>query len=216
MSEKITLVVTSLNPDRKLLNRMLDSVNGFDEQLLHIDNNSMERLPIIERNGKPLRLLRHSRALGIGEAYNWIIEEQVKTEWICCFCDDDYFYPGELIKMINEVHKGIDVDVAHFKFHISGHVPPEDLRCLFGKKEYDLCEKKTITPKFLERHNRMPAGSFFRKSAWEKVGGFQGDKYHDWDLWKRMANAGCRFKYFDHLVYNHVRRENSAWCRQNA
>ena len=203
---KITLVCTSHNPNLELLNKMLHSAQGFDSVILHI-------------NGEYVRhdLVKYGieRKLSIPEAYNKFIEDFVYTEWVCCFCDDDYFYPEGLFKMIAEVHNGIDADVAHFKFHVSGHCPKEDYRAWLLGKEYDLWESRPITQKLLQSHNRLPAGSFFRKSAWEKAGGFQGSKFHDWDLWKRMALMNCKFKYFPHLVYNHVRRENSAWARQN-
>ncbi len=211
--EKITLVCTSNNPDKALLNKMLNSACRFDEIILHINKYTQEESMKFGCAYKQIGRFYSEETIPIADAYNWMIES-VTTEWICCFSDDDYFYTEELYKMINEIHKGIDADVAHFKFHVSGYIPPQDLRCWFGKKEYDLCEKKNITPLLLEKHNRLPAGSFFRKSAWEKVGGFQGDKFHDWNLWERMAKAGCVFKYFDYLVYNYVRRENSAWIRQ--
>lgn len=206
---RITLICTSLNPDKELFDNMLKSAKGFDEIILHTDKDCIINLHHYDDEGwdTPAHLT-------IPDAYNLIIRDFVETEWVCCFCDDDYFYEHDLKLMIEEVHKGIDADVAHFKFRISGHTPPEDMRCWIGKKEYDLCEKRAITPKLLLKHNRLPAGSFFRKSAWKKVGGFQGEKFHDWDLWKRMAENDCKFKYFDYLVYNFVRRENSAWIRQ--
>lgn len=210
MSEKITLVCTSHNPNYSLLEKMLDSVYLnrclFDDLIVHINGKSI-RQNNITGSFTPI--------LSIPESYNYLIKNIVKTEWVCCFSDDDYFYKENLSKITSQFYNKIDADVIHFKFHISGYVPPQDIRCWFGKKEYDLFEKNPITSKLLEKHNRLPAASFFRKSAWEKVGGFQGDKCHDWDLWKRMAAVGCKFKYFDYLVYNHVRRENSAWCRQN-
>lgn len=193
---------------------MIDSAEGFDEILIHINGYN------VRKYGSDKELVshvEHKQNLSICRSYNALIEAWTDNEWICCFCDDDYFYPEGLSKIIYEIRRGNarDCEVAHFKFHISGYVPLQDKRCWFGKKEYDLCEKKEITPKLLEKHNRLPAGSFFRKRAWEMVGGFHGDKCHDWDLWKRMAQKGIEFKYFDYLVYNHVRRENSAWCRQN-
>lgn len=204
--EKVTLVCTSHNPDYTLLEKMLDSAMKFDDIIVHINGKS------IRQGGK---IGRFTKKLSIPDAYNYLIKNIVTTSWVCCFCDDDYFYPEALAKMIEEVHNGIIAGVAHYKFHISGYIPPQDKRCWFGQKEYDLGEKNKITPTLLETHNRLPAGSFFRKRAWEMVDGFQGDKCHDWDLWKRMARRGIEFKYFDTLVYNHVRRENSAWCRQN-
>lgn len=213
--EKITLVCTAHNPNFGLLEKMLDST--------YKDGCLFNNL-IVHHNGYCIRNYnrtgRFTNILSIPSAYNYLIKNLVDSEWVCCMADDDYFYPEALSKMIEEVHKGIDADVAHFKFNVSGFMPKEDIRGriyrrLTGKSEYVLWEKHPITPQLLKRHGRMPAASFFRKSAWEKVGGFQGDKFHDWDLWKRMAEAGCKFKFFDHVVYNFVRRENSAWIRQN-
>jgi hypothetical protein len=213
--EKITLVCTTNNRDTTLLNKMLNSAQGFDEEIIHFDEGS-----ILHKNEyKDAGCLDYVGVhLTIPQAYNILIEKFVQTEWVCCFCDDDYFYPEGLSKMIAEIHKGIDADVAHFKINVSGYLPKDDIRGQFlkflGKKEYELSEKLFITPKLLLKHGRMPAGSFFRKSAWEKVGGFQGTKEHDRNLWLRMAEAGCTFKYFDYLVYNYVRRNNSAWIKQ--
>lgn len=192
--DRITLVCTTLGNRPELLQRMLDSAIGFDVIVVH-DNSKTEHL-------------------SIPDAYNQLIEK-VNTQWVCCMCDDDYFYPEGLSKMIAEVHEGIVAGVAHFKYHISGYCPKEDKRAWILGKEYDLCERSPITPKLLRKHGRMPAASFFRKSAWELAGGFKGSFEHDRDLWIRMAEAGVHFKYFDHLVYNFVRRDKSAWIRQN-
>ena len=212
MQEKITLVCTSIRPNKAWLNRMIQSAKGFDKIFLHL-------MPVSNPfNIEGAHILR-TPYMPIPDAYNWVILS-VSTEWVCCFCDDDYFYPEGLSKMIAEVHKGIDADVAHFKFKISGYMPPQDRRgrliqLLTGKSEYVLCERGNVADQLAKGHNRLPAGSFFRKSAWGKVNGFQGDKCHDHDLWHRMAQAGCRFKYFDHVVYNYVRRDKSAWVKQN-
>ena len=209
--EKITLVCTTLGKNPELLRKMFISAEGFDDFILHIDQDKWP--PTLGHPFKQIARVISEDHLDIPTAYNELIKN-VKTEWVCCFCDDDYFYPEGLFKMIAEVHNGIDADVAHFKFHVSGHCPKEDYRAWLLGKEYDLWESRPITQKLLQSHNRLPAGSFFRKSAWEKAGGFQGSKFHDWDLWKRMALMNCKFKYFPHLVYNMVRRPNSAWHKQ--
>ena len=214
--DKITLVCTTLGKNPDLLQRMLKSAvsrfETFDQIIIHTD---AKEILVITTDGTRYHIpaLIH---FTIPEAYNFIIEKMVKTQWVCCMCDDDYFYPEGLEKMIAEVHKGIDADVAHFKFHVSGYIPPEDKRCWFGKKEYDLWERGNVVKELLKGHNRIPAASFFRKQTFEMVGGFKGDKCHDQDLWTRMAKAGIEFKYFEHKVYNYVRRDNSAWVQQNS
>lgn len=208
-NEKITLVCTSLGKNPELLQRMLDSAIGFDSIIVHTNKVGFY-FPGDDRQPS------YTRDMTIPEAYNMIIGELVNTQWVCCFCDDDYFYPEVLSKMIDEVHEGIVAGIAHYKFHVSGYTPPQDLRCLFGKKEYDLWEPRKITPRLLSKHNRLPAGSFFRKIVWEKIGGFQGEKEHDRNFWLRAAQEGFEFKYFPYLVYNFERRENSAWCTQQS
>jgi len=218
--EKITLVCTSHNPDMNLFQKMLDSSYSkqgqlFDERIIHWNTKLIRK-----SDSQGERITPIPQHYSIPDAYNYLIKNLVETEWICCMCDDDYFYPEGLQAMINEIRENPACGVAHFKFHISGYMPKEDFRGqiykrIKGKTEYDLWESKLITSNTFDRHNRLPAASFFRKRAWEMVGGFQGDKCHDWDLWKRMAKAGIEFKYFPHLVYNHVRRENSAWHKQN-
>ena len=211
--EKITLVCTSLNPDKVLLNKMLDSAYQFDEIVLNIDQQKFEDRNDFGCPSKQIARVFNQDHWSIPDAYNWMIKE-VKTEWICCFCDDDYFYPEGLAKMIAEIRKGCYAGIAHYKYKISGYRPPQDLRSWILGSTYDLCEKQYITEELLKKHNRLPAGSFFRKDVWKAIGGFKGDKCHDHNFWLRAAQFGFTFKYYDHLVYNHVRRENSAWVRQ--
>jgi len=211
MPKKITLVCTSTGENLGLLEKMLDSTYKegclFDNLIVHI-------------NGKSIRSYNKfgifEEKLSIPDAYNYLIKNIVDTEWVCCFGDDDYFYPEGLSKMIAEIRKGCYAGIAHYKYKISGYRPPQDLRSWVLGSTYDLCEKQYITEDLLKKHNRLPAGSFFRKDVWKAIGGFKGDKCHDHDFWLRASQFGFTFKYFDHLVYNHVRRPNSAWVKQHA
>lgn len=207
--EKVTLICTSLNSNQKLLNKMLKSAGAFDEIMLHKDKDSIEFLTHYDEDG-----IDTPKHLEISDAYNLMIEN-AHTEWICCFCDDDYFYPKGLSKMIAEIRKGCYAGIAHYKYRISGYRPPQDLRSWVFGTTYDLCEKQYITERLLQKHNRLPAGSFFRKDVWKAIGGFKGNKCHDHNFWLRAAQFGFSFKYYDYLVYNHVRRRNSAWIKQN-
>ena len=215
--DRITLVCTSTGENMSLLQKMLDSRYGksgdlFDENIIHLNGK------VIRINGEHTQL---PKLFNIPDAYNFIIGNFVKTQWVCCMPDDDHFYSQGLSKMIDEVHNGITAGVAHFRFTVSGHIPKQDIRgrsikLLTGKSEYELCEKRKITPALLKKHGRLPAVSFFRKRAWEMVGGFSGEFEHDRILWTKMAKKGIEFKFFDYLVYNYVRRDNSAWIKQNS
>lgn len=212
--EKVTLVCTSLDRDSHLTCKMLKSAKGFDETIYHINGKGCSRI----NNERTIETYFYDK-FNVPDAYNYLIGNFVTTEWICCFPDDDFFYPYGLENILHEVHQGIDADVAHFRFKVSGYLPKQDYRgrifkAITGRAEYELCERKPITPELLKKHCRLPAGTFFRKSAWKKVGGFSGDFEHDRLLWIKMAEAGCTFKFFNHLVYEFYRREGSAWFRQ--
>lgn len=216
--DKITLICTSHNPDEKLLNRMLASAWQFDEIVLNVDQEALDSKHLCFCPNKQIARVINRDHWSIPEAYNWMIE-RVETEWVCCMPDDDFFYSDGLMKMIKEVHEGITAGVAHFRFKVSGFMPKQDLRgrvlkVTTGKSDYELCEKRPITPSLLKKHGRLPACSFFRKEAWRLAGGFSGEFEHDRTLWLKMAEAGVEFKYFDYLVYNYERRENSAWIKQ--
>lgn len=230
--EKVTLVITSLNPNCFKLQRLLRSAKGFDNIILHIDADTKKS--ILEKcvnmqetiNIGYYCCIRHLR---IEEAYNAMIK-QVNTEWVCCMCDDDYFEEG-LAQMLSSIRSGVDCDVCTFQTYVTGFSPWRDkgsvlveainrISPLFAKKGIELKArrfygyKKELTPEGIAYQSNIPAGAFFRKEAWEKVGGFSGSIAHDWILWLKMARAGVRFKYFPHIVYTYERRENSAWFRQ--
>lgn len=214
--DKITLVCTSLNKDPELLKRMFDSANGFDFYVIHIDGNGIS---IHNKYKKKIDEYYFPARMNVQGSYNFLIKEFVKTEWVCCMPDDDYFLPIGLNEMLTQIHLGVKEDVAHYKIMVNGYLPKQDIRGrvlkLFGQHEYVLCERTNITPKLLKKHGRMPAGTFFRKTAWERGNYFQNIKENDRALWTAMAEAGCTFKFFDYLVYNYVRRPGSLWLRED-
>jgi glycosyltransferase involved in cell wall biosynthesis len=201
---KITLICTSWNPKEELLNKMLRSARGFDEIVLHIDAETKIYPEIASDTMVPIRLETHSDHLDIGKAYNMLIE-RTPTEWVCCMCDDDYFDKAELEKAIELVNMCDEsVDVIHFPVHVWGDV------------SYHRWGSSQVIMEEMKAGNKIPAGAFFRKSAWEKAGGFDGEVYHDWILWLKMMKAGCSFKYFDGCVYWFQVRPNTAASRQVA
>ncbi|MNL12135.1 hypothetical protein D3C87_1329970 [compost metagenome] len=53
--------------------------------------------------------------------------------------------------------------------------------------------------------NYMPSSSVFRKSLWEKVGGYDPkvNGLEDWDLWLGMAFAGGKFYYINKPLFKY-------------
>lgn len=233
--DKITLVITSFNPNPILLNRLLKSAKGFDEIILHIDSASNPHL-IAEcvnmQSPSSLRYYYNPEHLRIEEAYNAMIKE-AQDGWICAFCDDDYFEEDGLLSMQTAIRVGDakDCDIATFQTFVTGFAPWRDkgsilVECvnrfiapLLMKKGVELKARRFygrshVNAKTIEWQSNIPAGAFFRKSAWEKSGGFSGSIAHDWILWLKMARQGMVFKFFPYIVYTYERRENSAWFRQ--
>lgn len=71
-------------------------------------------------------------------------------------------------------------------------------------------------------NNYIDACAGFRKSAWERLGGYDEKMpvmgFEDWDLWLRMGNAGCEFQYVNKIFFDYRVRNNSmladAWKKR--
>lgn len=196
--------MTTLNPDEFKLNRALQSATGFDEIALHIDPGTI-KIPHIDltKITPPVNIISSESSLKVNQAYDLIISE-IQTDWICCFCDDDFFDAKALNTLIQSIRNTdfLGADVVHFKVNVSGETPYHT----WGAGDIDLPS--------MEKANMIPAGSFFRKSVWEKNGGFRGELYHDWIFWLRAIKNGCKFRFFDTCVYWFMMRQGSAAFRQ--
>lgn len=231
--EKISLVITSLNPDDKKLDRLLTSAKGFDEIIVHVDVNSINTFPNCLAFKDGVTKVFCPDHLKIEEAYNWIIKNHVKTTWVCLQPDDDYFEEEGLSDMLKAIRNGeaVDCDVCTFRTFVTGYAPWRDKGSVLAELINRCCAplmrfgvevkarrwygyKGNLTPESIAYQSNIPHGAFFRKSIWDKVGGMNGSIAHDWILWLKMARSGAMFKYFPFIVYVYERREGSAWFRQ--
>jgi glycosyltransferase involved in cell wall biosynthesis len=61
--------------------------------------------------------------------------------------------------------------------------------------------------------NYIYASSAFRKSTWERFGGFDEDKatqgFEDWDFWCRIACGGGKFYHIDDILHEYRVRKDS-------
>jgi glycosyltransferase involved in cell wall biosynthesis len=60
--------------------------------------------------------------------------------------------------------------------------------------------------------NTIVASSLFRKSLWQKIGGYDENMMlgmEDWDFWLRAADAGAVFEIIQEPLFKYRRRENS-------
>ncbi|WP_395046470.1 glycosyltransferase family 2 protein [Flavobacterium sp.] len=82
----------------------------------------------------------------------------------------------------------------------------------FGNKTNIWKSKPFYFPEML-LNNYIDACAGFRKSAWEKLGGYDVNMpvmgFEDWDLWLRMAVKGYQFHYVETVLFDYRVRENS-------
>ncbi|HEY5895151.1 MAG TPA: glycosyltransferase [Chthoniobacterales bacterium] len=71
--------------------------------------------------------------------------------------------------------------------------------------------------RYLISGNYIDACAVFRKSAWERVGGYDenipGGGAEDWDLWVRLGVSGSKFYHVDEVLFEYCVRHDSLTMR---
>lgn len=142
-----------------------------------------------------IKYIRHDQNSGLSSSRNTGIRA-AKYDYVIPIDADDWFYPNT-IRTLYDARETFDVvggnctDNGIYKPSIS-HGP--------------------LTKETFIANNPLVCSSLFRKSIWDKVGGYmvrQGPHYEDWNFWARCFAAGGTFKYIDFEVYNHTSRADS-------
>jgi len=138
---------------------------------------------------------------GLAEARDTGIKT-ARGEFILPLDCQDYLYPDVLGRMLKEIK---DADIVYGNMtevsHGKVHVPPG---------------KDGITKEGMMKCNQLWCTSMFRKSLWEKVGGYSNGlhtSYEDYTMWNKCLMAGAKFKYIDLLIYNHTKNPDSMLSR---
>ncbi|SDH42229.1 N-terminal domain of galactosyltransferase [Flavobacterium omnivorum] len=147
--------------------------------------------------------------LGLAKARNNGIK-QAKGKYIIPLDADNKLRPEFIEQTISILNNNLEIDVVH------GNAQN------FGNKVSIWKSKPFNFPEML-LNNYIDACAGFRKSTWEKLGGYDETMpvmgFEDWDLWLRMGNAGCRFEYVDELFFDYRVRDNSmlseAWQKRS-
>lgn len=195
----VSIVVCTYN-DSQFLPRALKSclLQDIQKEIILIDDCST--VPIIQEVMRlvtkyNIKVIRHSNNKGLSASRNTGISIS-KYDLVIPLDADDYFFPTALKELVAEV------DTTHGIYYGNllsvGHVVEPET----GK----------LTKARLMESNPLFSSSLYKKSVWQKVGGYkvrEGAHYEDWNFWCRAYMAGVKFKYVPTLVYEHVERSDS-------
>lgn len=203
--KKVSLAINSHNPRPDWLFECLDSAQGFDEIVFYcqcVEDSLFEKIKqyIIDNPEKNIVLINDNIERDIVDGFNLAIRSTT-SEWVCSFCDDDKFITQNLQEIISEIKSGKydDADVVHFKVFVNG--------C-------ELWGEENVSSTSLMSENRLPHGSFFKRSMFDEIDGYRVECCTDWEFWLRAALLGYRFKYFALPVYDFRYGHNSAFKKQ--
>lgn len=145
---------------------------------------------LIERYRDRVRIVYPPRRMGMMGNYNHAVSQAAGT-WVSLMGSDDKALPGftTAVRAAVEAHPDAILVSGNYQ-HIDG-----DSKLLKSEKVLSV---KAFAPPPENFHTQLvavkvhPAAHAFRKSAWEKVGGFDEAMhlYGDWALWLKLAACG--------------------------
>ena len=195
----VSIIICTYN-DSQYLPRAIESclLQNVDKEIIVVDDCSTvpiihKVLELIDSNG--IRLIRHPENRGLSAARNTGIAAS-SNDFIIPLDSDDFFFPRSLSGLLAMVSS--EYDIFYGLMTCSGRV----VKPYTGVIDRDV----------LLKENPIFSSSLFRKTAWEKVGGYkvrQGPHYEDWNFWCRCYMSGLKFRLVPVLVYEHTERLDS-------
>lgn len=183
-SKTVSLVVGTYNPKQEWLANALQSAQELFDEVIIVDDGSSVSFD---------STMRHEVNRGFYEARNTGCNA-VKSEWIASLDDDDEFIPGN-VEELKEFLTTTDADIVHFP-------------CVLFGEQTGMWGQSANMNNILEA-NQIPSGSWFKRSVWEKLKGFQVPTAEDWDFWARAHKHKMKFVYFPLPIYRHRMRSDS-------
>jgi len=195
----------------EFIDEAVDSVLSQDYanwELLIVDDGSteaasIEQLKKYESHSDTRITLYRNQNQGVVKTRNFGIAKS-KGEYIVCLDADDIIKPTFLRKLSAKLDADQDGKIGFVMCHWE----------LFG---YETGDWKFQKPEVAEMlvDNYTPIASMYRKSAWEKVGGYNDNMkgYEDWNLWLSMISAGYEFELVEETLFRYRRREGSRLTR---
>lgn len=192
MHKKFTLLICSYNPNKKWLAQAIKSVQGIFDEYILVDDGSKE--PIVCPNN--FTLLRQNNG-GLWTARNLGINNA--TGDIICLLDDDDWLDGEEVKkMCKFVEDNYD----------NGDIFTHDFYVHRDTGEVSIRKSGYCIEKILEK-NQYVGTTWYKKSVWEKLGGYSDAIAEDWDFWMRAIKNGLKIIEYGGVFYHYRKRKGS-------
>ncbi|MCD8429780.1 glycosyltransferase [Tenacibaculum finnmarkense genomovar ulcerans] len=192
----LSIVIPVYNTPVKFLIECLESLkyipSFIKSEIIIVNDGSTEKeiLDYLSRLDKKNFLIKHEQNGGAGFARNRGIEVS-KGQYIFSLDADDVLNDDFEI-FINYLQHNPEVDVLYGDFLYFGDINKVQKNHKFDK----------LTLWF---ESNIPACSFFKKSAWKKVGGYDESlkTFEDYDFWIQCAVKGCEFKYLPYFTFKY-------------
>ena len=202
----VSIIITCYNLG-EYLHEAIDSIkeypNSEDYEIILVNDGSTNEntnsiLEQITKNDQSINYINQPN-LGLAKARNNGIKAS-RGKYIIPLDADNKVRPVFIAQTIDVLNNNSNVDIVH------GDAQN------FGNKNNVWKSKPFHFPEIL-LNNYIDACAGFRKSTWERMNGYDENMpvmgFEDWDLWLRMANAGCHFEYINEIFFDYRVRDNS-------
>lgn len=182
----ISLCCTTKNTNRELLQQMIHSAVGFDEIVLHFNET------MIDFNNPKIKYFDNTSSFTAAEGYNFCVQN-AKSEWICCMGNDDHFDIPNLERLLLwfKNAKLDDIDIIQFPMWVGNE----------NVNDWNVWGLELASYDELRKRNMITFASFYRKSLWKKIGGYDNLPFNDWKYWLKALKNNAKIYYWPYPIY---------------
>lgn len=196
---KVSVVIPCYNLgaylDEAVASVLQQTYGDFEIIIVNDGSTDPETVFLLEKYDKPKTRVIHTSNQGVSAARNTGIREAY-GEYVLPLDADDKIGPDYLQKAVDILDSRLEVGVVYCEEY------------MFGEKE-GLCKMPEYNPISLLFNNMIFPSAFYRKSDWERVGGYWPKMtygWEDWEFWISMSRLNKKvFKIPEALYYYRIR-----------